>query len=270
MTPSPETQTLPKAQAVEYLRDHKVAVEVGFSLPAFLQVEVPVSLARTKVERSLRIGVYSYTGAGTEIRSARIGRFCSIARRVVFGQAEHPTGFVSTHTIAFNPTAGFASDEYFAALATKRPVSYSGDVVLGHDVWIGDSVIVRAGVTIGTGAIVGAGAVVTRDVLPYEIVAGVPAKRIRMRFPDKLAARLLQTGWWDHDVRSLKGCFDDPQAFVDRFERERASLPKLVVTTITVEQVDRATYTVSTASGQTALALSPGEGPGEKAGEGAF
>jgi acetyltransferase-like isoleucine patch superfamily enzyme len=246
MTPSPEAQTLPKAQAVEYLRDHQVAVEVGFSLPTFLQVEVPASLSRTKVERSLRIGAYSYTGAGTEMRSARIGRFCSIARRVIFGQAEHPTGYVSTHTIAFNPTAGFASDEYFAALATKRPVPYAGDVVLGHDVWIGDSVIIRAGVSIGSGAIVGAGAVVTRDVLPYEIIAGVPAKRIRMRFPDELAARLLQTGWWDHDVRSLKDSFDRPEAFVDAFERERASLPKLVFATITMEQVDRGTFTVRT------------------------
>jgi acetyltransferase-like isoleucine patch superfamily enzyme len=244
MAPSTETQTLQKAQAVEVLRDNQIAIEVGFALPAFLEAEAPVSLARTKVERSLRIGAFSYTGAGTEIRSARIGRFCSIARRVIFAQAEHPTGYVSTHTIAFNPTAGFASNEYFAAMATKRPVPYSGDVVVGHDVWIGDSVIIRAGVSIGSGAIIGAGAVVTRDVLPYEIVAGVPAKRIRMRFPDQVAARLLETGWWDYDLRTLKGHFDRPEAFVDLFERERAALPKLVLKKISAEQVDRGSFTV--------------------------
>ena len=238
------TRTLPKDQTVEYLRNNHVAVEVGFSLPQLLQVEAPVSLSRTKIERSLRLGAFSSTGNGTEIRSATIGRFCSIARRVIFAQAEHPTGFVSTHTIAFNPSAGFSTNEYFAALAMKRPVPHSGDVVVGHDVWIGDSAIIRAGVSIGTGAIIGAGAVVTRDVLPYEIVAGVPAKRIRMRFADELAARLLQSNWWDYDVRSLKGCFDKPEVFIDSFERDRASLRKLVLNKITVEQVDRGTFAV--------------------------
>ncbi len=252
MVPAEEASGLDKAGVVEFLRSHDVAVEVGFAVPTLLRAETPVSLARTKIERSLHIGAFSYTGTGTEIRGARIGRFCSIARRVIFGQAEHPTGYVSTHTIAFNPSAGFSSHPYFAALATKRPVPYAGDVVLGHDVWIGDSAILRAGVTIGTGAIVGAGAVVTRDVLPYEIVAGVPAKRIRMRFPDELAARLLASGWWDYDIRSLKESFDKPEAFVDLFERERSSLPKLSFTVVTVEQVQRGSFDVRAAAEQAA------------------
>lgn len=245
MASSTEAPTLDKAQTVEFLRSHDIAVEVGFAVPSLLRAEAPASLSRTKIERSLQIGAFSYTGNGTEIRGARIGRFCSIARRVIFGQAEHPTSYVSTHTIAFNPSAGFSTHPYFAALATKRPVPHAGDVVLGHDVWIGESAILRAGVSIGTGAIVGAGAVVTRDVLPYEIVAGVPAKRLRMRFPDETASRLLESCWWDYDVRSLKESFDDPGLFLEAFERNRSSLPKLAVKTISVEQVERGRYAVS-------------------------
>lgn len=244
MAQAVETQTLPKAQVVEFLRDNQIAVEIGFSPPPFLQVESPVSLSRTKIERSLRIGAFSYTGNGTEIRSARIGRFCSIARRVIIAQAEHPTNFVSSHTIAFNPSTGFSANEYFAATVVRRPAPYSGDVTVGHDVWIGDSVIIRAGVSIGTGAVVGAGAVVTRDVLPYEIVAGVPAKRIRMRFPDEVADRLLKSSWWNYDVRSLKDYLGQPAEFVDVFEREMPSMQKLAVRAITVDQVDRSTYSV--------------------------
>jgi acetyltransferase-like isoleucine patch superfamily enzyme len=246
MPPSEEASSLDKTRTAEFLRSHDVAVEVGFAVPPLLRAEAPVSLSRTRIERSLHIGAFSYTGNGTEMRSARIGRFCSIARRVVFGQAEHPTGYVSTHTIAFNPSAGFSSHPYFAALATKRAVPYGGDVVLGHDVWIGDGALLRAGISVGTGAIVGAGAVVTRDVLPYEIVAGVPAKRIRMRFPDEVASRLLASCWWDYDIRSLKESFDKPEAFVDLFERERSSLPKLSFTVVTVEQAERGAYKVRT------------------------
>lgn len=254
---SSQSPPRPKAEAVEFLRSNRIAVEPGFTLPQAFEAEVPVSLSRTKIERSLTIGAYSYTGAGTEMRSARIGRFCSIARRVVMGQAEHPTRYVSTHTIAFNPGSGFANDPYFAAVAVKRTMPYLGDVVIGHDVWIGDSVIIRAGITIGTGAIVAAGAVVTTDVPPYGIVGGVPARLIRMRFRETIVERLLASEWWTLDIRSLKHFFDDPATFVEELEKTRASLPLLTPATVRSTLVEPGRYDVT---------LSPPEAPAPEAG----
>ena len=92
--------------------------------------------------------------------------------------------------------------------------------VIGHDTWLGHNVIIMSGVIVGTGAVVGSGAVVTKDVAPYTIVAGVPAKPIRMRFPEPIAEKLLQIAWWDWDRARLEGRFNDlmnVEQFVEKY-----------------------------------------------------
>jgi phosphonate metabolism protein (transferase hexapeptide repeat family) len=81
--------------------------------------------------------------------------------------------------------------------------------VIGHDVWIGHGATILAGVAVGTGAVVGAGAVVTKDVAPYEVVVGVPARPIRKRFTDDVIEKMLRIGWWDWDRSMLEERFDD-------------------------------------------------------------
>jgi hypothetical protein len=91
---------------------------------------------------------------------------------------------------------------------------------VGHDVWIGHGAVIMPGVTIGTGAVVGAGAVVTKDVPPYTIVVGVPARPLRMRFPQEVADQLLAIAWWDWDRATLEARFtelNDPGTFLQKY-----------------------------------------------------
>ena len=123
-----------------------------------------------------------------------IGRFCSIAcgAKFLFNSANHALGSLSTyHFPIFFEEWGLPVEDIPRAWDNK------GDIVVGNDVWIGFEAVILAGVTIGDGAVIGARAVVTRDVPPYTIVGGVPARAIRKRFPDSVIERLLALRWWD-------------------------------------------------------------------------
>lgn len=168
------------------------------------------------------IGPYSY--GRPKIRfpesGARlvIGRFCSIADGVeILLGGNHRLDWATTYPFAALP--GLWPE---AAGLDGSHVS-NGDVVIGHDVWLGSQSLILSGVTIGHGAVVAARAVVTRDVPPYAIVAGNPARPIRQRFPDAVARRLLALAWWDWDHAALRAALDDfrslpVEAFLDRHE----------------------------------------------------
>lgn len=145
------------------------------------------------------LGDYSYIEVGCRVSMTDIGRFCSIGPYSAIGLAEHPDDYVSTHPYFYRslPHIGYdlvRKDQHQDLIRTK----------LGHDVWIGHGAIVKGGVNIGHGAIVGAGAVVTQDVLPYAVVAGVPARLLRYRFEPRIVDALLESRWWDRDLDWLR------------------------------------------------------------------
>lgn len=155
------------------------------------------------------LGDYSYLGPNCMVADARIGKFCAIAASVRIGAPNHPMDRPSLHRFTYCP-------EYYSATATRDAGFFANrrdDVVtIGHDVWIGHGVIVLPGVTVGDGAVLAAGAVVSRDVAPYSIVGGVPAKLIRRRFSEDIAARLARIAWWDWPFDTILARLPDFQS----------------------------------------------------------
>ncbi len=130
-----------------------------------------------------------------------IGKFCSIAcgAKFIFNSANHTLGSLSSYTFPlFFEEWGLEKADVAQAWDNK------GDIIIGNDVWIGYEALILAGVTIGDGAIIGARAVVTKDVAPYTIVGGVPAREIRKRFDDQTIARLLELRWWDWPQEKIR------------------------------------------------------------------
>lgn len=123
-----------------------------------------------------------------------IGKFCSIAcgAKFIFTSANHTLKSLSTY-----PFPVFYEEWNLNPADVTDAWDNKGDIVVGNDVWIGYEAVILSGVTIGDGAIIGARAVVTKDVPPYTIVGGVPAKPIRKRFNDETVAKLLELKWWD-------------------------------------------------------------------------
>ncbi len=152
------------------------------------------------------IGDYSYTAGDVDALYTDIGKFCSIASHVRINPSNHPMTRVSQHHFTYRRMQyGFDTENDEGIFAWRR----ADKCVIGHDVWLGHAVTVMPGVTIGTGAVVGSGAVVTKDIPPYMIAVGVPAKPMRMRFPEAVAAKLLHIAWWDWDHATIKERFTD-------------------------------------------------------------
>jgi phosphonate metabolism protein (transferase hexapeptide repeat family) len=170
--------------------------------------------------REVTVGDFSYFERHAEAIYTSIGKFCSIAANTRINALEHPIERVTAHKLTYRP------NEYFRYLGVDkdfRDRRRGKQVNIGHDVWIGHGAVVMPGVSIGNGAVVGANAVVTGDVAPYEIVAGVPAKVLRLRFSPESIARLQRLAWWDWPVERLFDAIADMQKlpieeFLDRWE----------------------------------------------------
>lgn len=147
---------------------------------------------------STHIGYGTYIGPNTSLCNAKIGRYCSIASNVKVISATHPTkDFVSTSPMFFS-TLKQTGKTYCTTNRFNEFLSIEGrTVVIGNDVWIGDGVTIKGGVKIGDGAIVAMNACVTKDVPPYAIVGGVPAKILRFRFNEDEIQKLLSIKWWN-------------------------------------------------------------------------
>ncbi|MBR6388606.1 MAG: CatB-related O-acetyltransferase [Opitutales bacterium] len=156
---------------------------------------------QTKLVES-SVGDYSYISPGSELIKANVGKFCSIGKHCKLGLTNHPMRHISTSPIFTKPDNAVGivwTTENFSDFEKETPY-----LDIGNDVWIGSDAIVMSGLKIGSGAIIGAGAVVTKDVPPYAVAVGVPAKIIKYRFDEKTVGRLLEFRWWDLPEETLK------------------------------------------------------------------
>lgn len=170
---------------------------------------------------SVNMGRHSYCGYGCYVVNCDIGRYCSIAEGVTIGSNGHPIDWVSTSPAFYGAQDGAFAGELATTLKfdTDAPRTH-----IGNDVWIGKNALLKAGITVGNGAVIGMGSVVTRDVPAYAIVAGNPARIIRMRFPEELIERLQNSRWWDLEPETIKkyaSFMDRPKEFLDALECEK-------------------------------------------------
>lgn len=162
---------------------------------------------------SSSLGRYSYLGYDARVVNCEIGSFCSIADCFTAGSAEHPMEWASTSPVFENVEHSGPKKRF-----TKLDVPKAMKTIIGHDVWIGTHVVVKQGVHIGNGAVIGSGAVVTKDVPPYAIVGGVPAKVIRYRFSEDVRSALESSSWWllsDDELSQVAHTVKDPMKFVE-------------------------------------------------------
>lgn len=164
------------------------------------------------------IGKYSYVGRNAHIYGTDIGAFCSIGNNFTCGLGIHPTDKLSTSPMFYSTLK-----QNGVSLSKTDKMEEFLPVEIGHDVFIGENVTILSGITIGNGVIIGAGAVVTRNIPPYAIVGGVPAKIIRYRFTQNQIDSLQQIQWWnfaDSDLDEVEKYWDDVDTFIDRFSKK--------------------------------------------------
>lgn len=171
----------------------------------------------------VEVGHYFAINEGTQVCRATIGNYCSFGRYNAINPFSHPTDWLSTNEFQYHGRAFDWVPEYVALDRLPRDAAMARRVTIGSDVWTGHNVCILAGVTVGHGAVIGAGAVVTHDVQPYEIVGGVPARRIRMRFDDKTIGKLLASEWWNLPLPMLSGLpYRDVEHCLELIEERKA------------------------------------------------
>ena len=166
------------------------------------------------------IGRYSYVGQHSDLRNCKIGRFCSISHDVSIITDFHPVLNNVSTCPSFYSTKKQNGQTFVYENKVDEYLTINGyNAIIGNDVWIGTHVKIKGGVTIGDGAVVAMGSIVTKDVPPYAIVGGVPAKLIRYRFAKEQIALLLEFKWWDKEdewLQSHVNDFDDVEVFLSK------------------------------------------------------
>jgi acetyltransferase-like isoleucine patch superfamily enzyme len=163
------------------------------------------------------IGDYTYIGANTQISNAEIGKFCSIGPNFCCGLGIHPTNGISTSPMFYS-----TARQNGESLASINKIAESKRTFIGNDVFIGANVTLLDGVCIGDGTVIGAGAVVTKDIPPYAIAVGVPAKVVKYRFTENQIEELLKIKWWnfeDEKLQDIEKYFFEIDAFINKYKK---------------------------------------------------
>lgn len=163
---------------------------------------------------------YSYCDRLCDIANTSVGKFANIASAVRIGATDHPLDRATLHHFMYRSSHYWDDAEDDEAWFAQRRARRTR---IGHDTWIGHGAQVKPEVTVGDGAVVASGAVVTKDVPAYAVVAGVPARVIRLRQPPETAERLQRLAWWDWDHDTLRARLEDfrtlsVEDFLDRYE----------------------------------------------------
>jgi acetyltransferase-like isoleucine patch superfamily enzyme len=164
---------------------------------------------------SCSLGNFTYVSNDSCINNVDIGKFCSIGPGVRTGMGIHPTVMVSTHPI-FYSTLGQSG----VTAVKKNFFTESKRTFIGNDVWVGANVVIHDGVVVGDGAIIASGSVVNKDIKPYSVVGGVPAKIIKYRFDEETIEKLLKQAWWNDTtlsyIRKYHQNFHDTEKFFSK------------------------------------------------------
>lgn len=209
----------------------------GYKLPAVYEssisdesrFECPLYVNGSVIYGSrLEVGAFTSV-AGAKFGNTTVGRYCAFGEQVAIGQHEHPTDWITSSRISHVPNM----HDWQSILSRQRPErrefertvykSSNPTTEIGNDVWIGFGAYVKAGVKIGNGAIVAARSVVVKDVPPYSIVGGVPAKIIKMRFSDDIIAKCQEVRWWEYCLLDIDADLSNPIIALNRLEELKAS-----------------------------------------------
>lgn len=186
-------------------------IELIFLLPfrLFSKISVLSSIKGSKIHKTsavfsgsrvywCEVGKYTYISTNCIICKTKIGNYCSIAGNCIVSAGKHPVNMVSTSPVFY------ASKNNLNKCFNVAEFTEFDETVIGNDVWIGVNAFIKGGISIGDGAIIGAYSVVTKDVEPYTIVAGNPARVIRKRFDDAVIEALQKSKWWELDEIELQ------------------------------------------------------------------
>jgi acetyltransferase-like isoleucine patch superfamily enzyme len=186
---------------------HAYALSKQVKFDKHVTIEPGTYFAAKKIGKYSFIGINSYVDKST----ASIGNFCSIAMNAKISLQNHPHEWVTTHPFTYRKKYGFVKENInIEGVNTKQ-------TVIGNDVWIGANVTILAGVTIGNGAIIGANSLVSKDIEPYSIVSGTPARLVRYRFDEETIAKIQASQWWNWDDKKIQANlskFSNTEAFL--------------------------------------------------------
>lgn len=154
---------------------------------------------RSELGRYVGVAYFSY------LADVISGNYCTFGSRVSVGAFSHPTDSFTVHEVGYRNTTESYGETMLADDSQGYLDSRSIKTRIGNDVWVGDNSVIIKGIEVGDGAIVAAGSIVTKDVAPYSIVGGNPARTIRMRFPDDIIGKIQATRWWDLSMKELQG-----------------------------------------------------------------
>jgi len=212
----------------KFCEENRIFLAPGFNIKNVIQYGASITFNHEIVVEPyatlphghfLSMGAFSYSESPI-VQNVEMGRYCSIAINVRRMGHDHPMSRISTSTFTYDSLWEKVADRDFGGGFKIEPYPPKHPVAarIGHDVWIGEDVIIAQGVTIGSGAVIATGSIVTKDVPPYAVVGGVPARIIKMRFSDDLIEKLLESEWWKYKFTDLPKNWSDPVSFIEKIK----------------------------------------------------